>query len=105
MAPIVGVDPKDLAASGWGIIFSQGESPQIREALEPLLRLRQVQAGLRFKILMHRAGESKAEFLSRHGAGPGAADPERVPYYLLIAASPIAIDFSFQYQLDVQYAV
>jgi hypothetical protein len=109
-----GLDPGKLDEAGWGVVFPRAaDSGPLREALAPLLDLRREQAGLRdprfFRELAgddgYREGESKVAFLARHGAGPGPADPDKVPYYLLLVGDPEAIPFSFQYQLDVQYAV
>jgi len=103
-----GVDPLVLSQAGWGVIFAfeeQDQIPAIQEALAALLNLRREAAGGRYKEFICRPGESKTAFLARFGAGPGPADPDKVPYYLLIVASPGAIPYDFQYQLDVQYAV
>jgi hypothetical protein len=110
--PSEGIDPKDLAQAGWGVIFAssdRGGSGAVREALGELLSLRREQAGPRYRELLgedaYRQGERADDFLARLGVGPGPAQPDKVPYYLLLVGSPEALPYRFQVELDVQYAV
>lgn len=111
---IEGVDPTKVEQAGWGVIFpadTEGKFvPAVKDALKPLLDLRREQAGDYFRIYEGvdalRPGESKTDFLVRHGVPPAdPANPERMPYYLLLVGDPSQISYRFQSQLDVQYAV
>lgn len=108
-----GLDPSRLDETGWGLVFPADAEPAlvdaILEALQELVSLRQSQAGERFRIFRGEEGvrlqENADRFLARHGSSPGRVDPDRLPYYLLLVSDPQSIPFSFQYALDVNYAV
>jgi hypothetical protein len=110
-APSQEVDPTRLEEAGWGVIFPQDGIPPYREALRPLLDRRQAQAGRLFREYSgsygYRRGESREQFLSRHGVGfgIGKTDPELVPHYLLLIGGPDEIPWEFQCRLGTQYAV
>jgi hypothetical protein len=113
-----GIDATKLDEAGWGVIFPnnlpQKSVDALKEALKPLLDHRKKQAAKQTEHYYrefigkengYKQGESKNDFLKRFGRGPGPADPDKVPYYLMLVGSPETIPFSVQYQLDVQYAV
>jgi hypothetical protein len=113
-----GIDDTNLAEAGWSVIFPaslpQKSVDGLKEALKPLLDLRKEQASGNDETFYKEVigpekgfknGETKNEFLKRFGRGPGPAIPAKFPYYAMIVGSPETIPYTFQYQLDVQYAV
>jgi hypothetical protein len=99
------IDPEKVEEAGWAVVVSTAETTDVVDALGPLIRRRERQAGERCKVLDHRPGETWPVWLGRHGVGPGTIDPDKVPYYVLLAGRPGLIPFSFQFLLDVEYAV
>ena len=109
------VKATDLASCGWGVIFPAAWDVKtvdaLKEALQPLLKLRRAQAGEFYFEFDGEKGfkpeEDKTAFLENRGAsGSSAADPQfGVPYYLLLVGDPEQIPYSFQYELDVIYSV
>ena len=108
-----GGDPSRVEEVGWAILFPADMRPtlreEIKEALQPLLDLRSSQAGDLFRLCegtaAYRRGERKDQYCDRIGIGPGAADPQEFPYYVMLVGSPEDIPYQFQYQLDVMRGV
>jgi hypothetical protein len=103
--PPFDVRPENVAEAGWAIVFGSDETAAVKRALEPLIEHRRRQIGDKARVLEHRPGERWPQWLARHGVGPGNLEPSKVPYYILLIGSPNRIPFSFQYLLDVEYAV
>jgi hypothetical protein len=98
------VDSTDLTNVGWGIVFASDTPANVREALAPLIALRQKQAGELFKLLDYQKGEPLRDWYTRHQIAVASFDPSQVPYYLLLVGSPASILFEFQYLLGIEYA-
>ena len=106
-------DPSRIEDVGWALLFPAEMNPTLREnikeALKPLLDLRQQQAGDKFRIYQggkaYRPGERKDKFFHRLNVGQGAADPDEMPFYVLLVGTPNDIPYRFQYQLDVMRGV
>jgi hypothetical protein len=100
----------DLGYTGWGLIVGpRGLDPEVRKALDPLIELRRGQAKTRYRECCgehaYRPGLSAIDYAGELGAGPGAVDPAKVPYYLLIVGGPDEVPYRVQCELDAQFAV
>ncbi|MGH2454154.1 MAG: phospholipase D-like domain-containing protein [bacterium] len=101
-----GVDPNNLAQTGWGLVVRQGDPNGLVGAVDALLRHRGTHVPARvLKTLEYRPGEQVVDWLNRHGVTFGSVAPARVPFHLLLLGGPEDIPFEFQYLLDLEYAV
>jgi hypothetical protein len=110
-----GVDAACLDQAGWAVVFpakmDRSRREAIKDALKPLLDLRKEQAGELFRMFEGGSGyrpmERKDQFFERQTPEirRGAADPEQMPFYVLLVGSPEEIPYDFQYQLDVMRGV
>ena len=98
-------DETDTASVGWAVVFNDQEEQAVRDALAPLIEHRRATAGDVTRELDYHEGESWRDWLARYRTGPGNPDPNKVPYYVLLVGGPDRIPFSFQYLLDVEWAV
>ncbi|MBM3783564.1 MAG: hypothetical protein FJW30_04345 [Acidobacteria bacterium] len=106
------VDPNVLGEAGWAVMFGASASPQIRQALEPLLKHRREECGggdLYQEFhgeTGYLPGDTASEWLKRRGVRMDVVDPAMgVPFYLMIVAAPDDIPFEFQYALDLYWGV
>jgi Peptidase family C25 len=100
------VHAESVREAGWAIVFSSEEPDEVRAALCDLIEHRSRQLGEEnVKILDYLPDETWPAWLARHRTAPGSVDPQKVPYYVLLVGPPGRIPFSFQYLLDVEYAV
>jgi hypothetical protein len=107
---IADVDPNNLEEAGWCVLFASDADPTVKDALKPLLALRESQGKRLFKVFEGQAGvrpgEDARNWLERQGAGFFVVDPEGgVPLYILLVGSPERISFEFQYVLDLYWNV
>ncbi|NJM12700.1 MAG: hypothetical protein HC889_13245 [Synechococcaceae cyanobacterium SM1_2_3] len=74
-----GIDPKQLAETGWGIIFASDADPAIKEALSELLNLRQQQAGDYFQVYEEERAIGAANPRMRSWRGMARARDQPTP--------------------------
>jgi hypothetical protein len=99
--------------AGWGVIFDPEISEEIRTLVLSLGKLRMNHPTL--DVARHHpflnlrcpdVTESAKAYLESFEQQPGApVDPSKFPYYVLIAAPPSRISFSFEIELGIQNAV
>ena len=106
-----GIDANALEQAGWGVVFA-ADDVRVAEKLRALSRLlswRAQQSASLYKQFVDadgvRSDETGRAFLARFGDAEGPVAVEKVPYYLLLVASPVEISFAVQTELSSRHAV
>jgi hypothetical protein len=73
---------------GWGVVFHEDASQDVRDALATLIEHRRATVGGLLKVLDYKKGEQVRDWYRRHGISAGNLEPELVPYYLLLGRRP-----------------
>ncbi len=106
-----GVDANALDQAGWGVVFAADDTRAAdkQRALSRLLEWRAQQSGPLYKQFAESDGVRRDEtgraFLARFGDAEGPVAVEKVPYFLLLVASPVDISFAVQTELSSRHAV
>jgi len=104
---LIGSDDSHIdARTGWGIVFADNESEEVKRALQPLMDHRRRQSGSAYRVLEpYVKGCAWLDWLGAHDAIPGVLDTTKIPYYVALVGGPEKIPYGFQYLLDVEFAV
>ena len=106
-----GVDANALDQAGWGVVFAAQDTrvAEKQHALRRLLAWRKEEAGSLYREFANATGvqpdETGRAFLARFGDAEGPVAVEKVPYYLLLVATPAEISFAVQTELSSRHAV
>ena len=102
-----GLDPRDLADTGWGVVFAETIGDDVKEALGPLLHHRRAQATARddrYRERLYHGWQTAADLLEALGTSPGNPMDGHSPYYVLLVGDPTQVPFEVQNQLAVACA-
>lgn len=102
-----GFKSDDLTRVGWAIVFHTDESPEVRQALRPLIEHRRAQVGndALLKELDYISGEDATTWLVRSDVSWHGIEPTKVPFYLLWIGPPQRIPYEVTHEIDSDYCV
>lgn len=100
-----GLSEDDLTDAGWVVVHPPGYD-EVLDELTPLLELRAQQAGAAYRPpIQLDPSEEIDSFYRRLRVSWGAADPSRLPYYVLLLGGPDEISFGKQQVIGEDRAV